>query len=599
MYQGSNGAIYSTTDEDNKPVRIEVPAGYVEVRSLLRAISRSLRHRSRKPFVSMDGSYYPVPKPAQEVSAGEAGPVRTEDGKFLHTIDSTTYAVETVDWPLFTEDSAKNTIEQSSLPKSASMDTDSDLPDADAEEPVNFQEATQHLDTTDSSNPVDYDLRDELSVASSEEGSVFSISSLASSATDLSKGSGYSAVQIATATRALLSIFRDDELLQPLYTIAIHGAIGPRKFANAFRRLLKAFAERLKDEAQDRLDFLAARLVALKAREISEAILELYQLGKAPELDEGEEREDAALDREDQDSSDEDEQETNVDETIFEELTNVREFLVQSTAFKLLRTDLQYFVSSKRQSKQPSNEREDKMALEGKADPINHFIAWGSLTSFRVPSMESTVEDDCLEILKHDRPLLQLHLHALDILGTNRFVIEYSKLLLCYYGNNRHCGALLIDRWIPVASNILLYLRIADANESYRKNQSSDGKVVTPLFLESWSEEEWPLDSPTTLHFLGTDLAFSILRSPLRELLTQIPKRLVKLSSMNDISFMNRGKAFLEDYTMAEWDWWPLAPRVPDVKSGECRLQWKVCFLFSRIAQVRPLSCAVWRSPVI
>jgi hypothetical protein len=590
IYQGSNGAIYSTTDEDNKPVRIEVPTGFVEVRSLLRAISSNLRHRSRKPFVSMDGFYYTVPKPAQEVSAGEAGPVRTEDGKFLHTINSTTYAVETIDWPLFTEDSAKNTIEQSSLPKPASMDTDSDLPDADAEELVNFQEATQHLDTTDSSNPVDYDLRDELSVASSEEGSVFSISSLASSATDLWKGSGYSAVQIATATRALLSIFRDDEFLQPLYTIAIHGAIGPRKFANTFRRLLKAFAERLKDEAQDRLDFLAALLVALKAREISEAILELYQLGKAPELDADEKRGDGAPEREDQDSSDEDEQETNVDETIFEELTNVREFLVQSAAFKLLQTDLQRFVLSKRQSKKqskkPSNEREDEMALEGKADPINHIIAWDTLTSFRVPSMESTVEDDCLEILKHDRPLLQLHLHALDILGRNRFVIEYSKLLLCYYGNNRHCGALLIDRWIPVASNILLYLRIADANESYRKNQSSNAKVDTILFLDSWSEEERHLDSPTTLHSLGADLAFSTLRRPLRELLTQIPKRLIALSSENDSSFLNRSKAFLEDYTMAEWDWWPLAPRVPDVTSGECRLQWKVCFLFSRIARV-------------
>ncbi|KAI0572834.1 hypothetical protein Alg130_10334 [Pyrenophora tritici-repentis] len=62
IYQKADGAIYSTTEEDNKVVRVEVPAGYVEVFSLLKAIERSLRHRSRKPFVSMDRTYYVAPR---------------------------------------------------------------------------------------------------------------------------------------------------------------------------------------------------------------------------------------------------------------------------------------------------------------------------------------------------------------------------------------------------------------------------------------------------------------------------------------------------------------------------------------------------------
>ncbi|KAF2030313.1 hypothetical protein EK21DRAFT_112035 [Setomelanomma holmii] len=59
--------------------------------------------------------------------------------------------------------------------------------------------------------------------------SVFSIPSLASLATGLSKSSGYSAVQIATATKVLISIFLEDEVLRPLYQDAISNtAIGPK-----------------------------------------------------------------------------------------------------------------------------------------------------------------------------------------------------------------------------------------------------------------------------------------------------------------------------------------------------------------------------------
>ncbi|KAI4929398.1 uncharacterized protein J4E92_005062 [Alternaria infectoria] len=408
---------------------------------------------------------------------------------------------------------------------------------------------------------------------------------MASSATDLSKGSGYSAVQIATATREVLSIFRDHEALHPLYTIAIEGAIGPRKFVNAFRRLLKAFADRLKDEAQDRLDVLAARLVALKAREISEAILERYELGKAPELDAPEERESAFTLPDD--SSDEDEHgETNVDETIFEELTNIREFLIQSAAFKLLQADLQDYLLSKRRSKKPSIVRQADLDQEEKTNGINGLQKPDSRTDAHARSTESAIENDCFEMLRHDRPLFELYLYAFRILGIDRFVDDFSDLLRHHYSNDHapldrevdgsiegSIDEQLITTWQPIASAIALRL---EANLAFEKDDKCGTETDTSFLLELLSREGDDLKCPAPYDNLNRDLALLICRDPLRQLLSSVPKRAIDLSERNDTSLSNKTKAFLEDYTMAEWDWWPLAPRVPDIAYGECRLHWKI-----------------------
>ncbi|KAF2193917.1 hypothetical protein K469DRAFT_549357 [Zopfia rhizophila CBS 207.26] len=58
IYNRADGETYSTEEEDHKLVRVEIPTGYEQVRGLLKAIERSLRHRSRTPFVSMDRTYY-------------------------------------------------------------------------------------------------------------------------------------------------------------------------------------------------------------------------------------------------------------------------------------------------------------------------------------------------------------------------------------------------------------------------------------------------------------------------------------------------------------------------------------------------------------
>jgi hypothetical protein len=50
----------------------------------------------------------------------------------------------------------------------------------------------------------------------------------------------------------------------------------------------------------------------------------------------------------------------------------------------------------------------------------------------------------------------------------------------------------------------------------------------------------------------------------------------VRISSVNDTSFINSFKACIEDTTAFQWDWWPLMPRVPDLPSGKLRLRWEV-----------------------
>jgi hypothetical protein len=91
LYQSTDGKTYSTVEEANKLVQIEVPSSYPQVRSLLKAIERSLRHRSRAPFVSMDRTYYVAARM----------PVRSRSVKVDQEIKhkSRPRSGEIVDWP--------------------------------------------------------------------------------------------------------------------------------------------------------------------------------------------------------------------------------------------------------------------------------------------------------------------------------------------------------------------------------------------------------------------------------------------------------------------------------------------------------------------
>lgn len=94
IYNRADGETYSTLEEDNKLVRVEIPTGYEQVRGLLKAVERSLRHRSRTPFVSMDRTYYVATRTPTP-------PLRTRSVKIEQSPRSKSRPQngEIVDWP--------------------------------------------------------------------------------------------------------------------------------------------------------------------------------------------------------------------------------------------------------------------------------------------------------------------------------------------------------------------------------------------------------------------------------------------------------------------------------------------------------------------
>jgi hypothetical protein len=93
IYNRADGETYSTIEEDQgKLVRVEIPSSYDQVKGLLKAIERSLRHRSRTPFVSMDRTYY--------VSTSRPPHNRTRPVKPMATVIKRRQSSgEVVDWP--------------------------------------------------------------------------------------------------------------------------------------------------------------------------------------------------------------------------------------------------------------------------------------------------------------------------------------------------------------------------------------------------------------------------------------------------------------------------------------------------------------------
>ncbi|KAF2995384.1 hypothetical protein E8E13_004151 [Curvularia kusanoi] len=92
-----DGKTFSTKEEDHKVVQVEIPSNYVEVAGLLKAIERSLRHRSRRPFVSMDSSYHVAPRtpslPVRQKS------VKIDQEKPRSSKSTRPRSGEVVDWP--------------------------------------------------------------------------------------------------------------------------------------------------------------------------------------------------------------------------------------------------------------------------------------------------------------------------------------------------------------------------------------------------------------------------------------------------------------------------------------------------------------------
>jgi hypothetical protein len=171
----------------------------------------------------------------------------------------------------------------------------------------------------------------------------FSVTSLASSASDISKGSGYSPVQIATATKVLLSVFYEDKTLLSLYKSAMGNEdIGPERLHRNLRRLFRAYAGLLENEATERLEYLSSRLVLIKSAFLAQSIVEKLQNGRVGAQSPRSKRNEESSDEED-DSSD-----THlVNEDAFEDLAIFREFLVESDAFRTFCDRLEAFILPK------------------------------------------------------------------------------------------------------------------------------------------------------------------------------------------------------------------------------------------------------------
>lgn len=170
----------------------------------------------------------------------------------------------------------------------------------------------------------------------SEVDSVFSVASLASTATNFSAVRKYTPAQIAAATRELLQIFQEDEFLKSLYQIAIARTdIGPERLQRNVRRLLKTFARNLQSEAERELERLAARLVFIKAAYVAQSIIENFEIKLL--------RREPHLQNKD-DSSDDEDDEDPLDEDLIEDLPAFRQFLVGGGAFASYYQQLSRFV---------------------------------------------------------------------------------------------------------------------------------------------------------------------------------------------------------------------------------------------------------------
>jgi hypothetical protein len=194
--------------------------------------------------------------------------------------------------------------------------------------------------------------------------SVFSTASLASSATDISKHSGYSAIQIAKATKELIIILQEDPTLAALYKRAIaDGSIGSGKLKRNLRRLFRNYADLLEKAAGETLQLLAARLVKAKARAVAQSIIQKYSTDlvsfESNKVDPKPED-----DREQ--SSDEELNPYPINEDAFEDLVIFREFLVGGEPFAVLRTQVRSFIlpKSKRQETIEEATIDNKLAKE-------------------------------------------------------------------------------------------------------------------------------------------------------------------------------------------------------------------------------------------
>jgi hypothetical protein len=121
--------------------------------------------------------------------------------------------------------------------------------------------------------------RDEEAVSPSEISTVSAAPSIFSLSSASTFPSRHSEEVLWLASEQFVSLLVNDDVLKPLFPIAIgNGKIGPERFVRNFRRLLKIFARDLKIEAQQPLHKLAASFVESQATYVAQSIGKRYNL---------------------------------------------------------------------------------------------------------------------------------------------------------------------------------------------------------------------------------------------------------------------------------------------------------------------------------
>jgi hypothetical protein len=187
--------------------------------------------------------------------------------------------------------------------------------------------------------------------------SVFSIDSVGSSWSELSTE------EFISAATELVLLFLNDEFLKPLYPVAVQSPkIGAERFENNFRRLLKLFSAGLTKEAKTPLHVKAAKLIGARAPFVASNIRLRFnaqeneveevneQIGRTGEEKKGNRKLILEPDRDTQSKLEHhirtwiNDTEDYSDPDDLSSLTEVKDFIVSSHAFKVLRQSLSDFV---------------------------------------------------------------------------------------------------------------------------------------------------------------------------------------------------------------------------------------------------------------
>lgn len=187
----------------------------------------------------------------------------------------------------------------------------------------------------------------------SSNASIFSLNSYSTNATDVSLRNGYSPHQIAFATQELLAIILEDEDISSSLEAAIKDSvIGPERLRRNLRRMFKAYAELLKEEAKERIELSISRLVLIKSRFLAESIVDKLSGKLMKQIPPGAQVADLG------DSSDSDGEGGYypVSEEVFEDISILHEFLLGSRALAVLRKQIRSFVDSSANLDAPLNQ---------------------------------------------------------------------------------------------------------------------------------------------------------------------------------------------------------------------------------------------------